>query len=727
MKNLSQTTKLIIAIMFALGLMQCGGGSSDNSTDVCEESETTTLLYITDEEPVDCNVSEDPDSEIDTDADGITDDEDNCPSDFNPSQADDGDNDSIGDACDNCPYNDNENQTDIDGDGTGDDCDEDRDGDGVDNDSDVCPDMYSDNQTDTDGDGHGDDCDDFPEDPDQYLDTDGDGISDSNDNCPYADNADQCDTDADGEGNTCDEDDDNDSLIDEYDLDCPYSAGDCSEENDQDGDGVADDEDNCPSVSNVCQADSDNDGVGDSCETDDGMPNSVEFTGVNETIDGLLGQSVASSGDLNGDNIDDLVIGAPAAGRVYIIYGQSGYHDGTSIDEADVIFTEENSGDYAGYSVAIIDDMNEDGKDELLIGAYKHNNRTGRTYLIYGAELSGTISLSDVGNSVSGAYFFGENENDYSGFAISSAGDVDGDGKGDFLIGAYNFRSGSSGQMKGRTYLIYGTDFTIAEKPLSRISTNYDGAKFTGENTNDYSGRAVSGTGDTNGDGCADFIIGTNGAQKVYFFYGICGDSKISGDLSLADTDHIYTDSDSATYFGSSLSPAGDTNGDGYDDFLIGAKFASTDESYAGKTYLVFGKEGMAAGEKVMNRLMNNGHAISFDGNQNTGLNSTQLAGGGDFNGDGYTDIAMGTPNASDNAGNVYMFLLDQTYQNSVSTEYATNTFTGNESEYLGMYGLSLDGDINGDGYTDLIIGSPNTTNEAGYKTGKVIVQYGQP
>ena len=271
----------------------------------------------------------------DTDADGICDAEDNCPTIVNFDQAD-SDNDGIGDICDldsdsdgiddnsdNCPLTPNTNQADADADGLGDACDDDRDGDGVLDVDDNCPIVPNPFQEDTDGDGIGDDCDeDIDNDgicnvaqaglscsagPDNCVtigntdqadfdldgigdacdaDVDGDGIDDTIDNCPVTPNSDQNDTDFDGQGDACDSDDDDDGYADTVDN-CPYIVnpdqldgdgdgdGDACD-GDLDGDGVGNVVDNCPMVPNSLQNDQDGDGIGDACDDDidgDGIAN----------------------------------------------------------------------------------------------------------------------------------------------------------------------------------------------------------------------------------------------------------------------------------------------------------------------------------------------------------------------------------------------------------------------------------------------------------------------
>ena len=230
------------------------------------------------------------DGPVDTDADGVPDATDNCPSVANPAQTNtdgdafgdacdpDDDNDNVPDASDNCPLVANTGQTDTDGDALGDACDPDDDNDSVLDASDNCPLVANTAQTDTDGDGLGDACDSFDNNDDDgdgvpngsdicpgyddaldadadgipdgcdstpTGDTDGDGVDNALDNCPLVANTTQTDTDSDGTGDACDS----------------------TPTGDADGDGVDNALDNCPSVANPAQTDADDDGTGDACDT----------------------------------------------------------------------------------------------------------------------------------------------------------------------------------------------------------------------------------------------------------------------------------------------------------------------------------------------------------------------------------------------------------------------------------------------------------------------------
>jgi hypothetical protein len=223
----------------------------------------------------------------DGDEDGANDDVDNCPVDPNPLQEDldedgegdvcdeDKDGDNIEDIEDNCPLDSNPNQEDNNNDGVGDECSVDDDEDNVINENDNCPNAPNPNQEDLNNNGVGDACDD----------TDNDQINDDQDNCPLIPNPDQPDVDRDGIGDECDDDEDNDNVINvldncrfvenqnQEDLDEDGIGDHC--DNDKDGDAIENEQDNCPLIANPDQLDTDNDGIGDECDDDEDNDNVI--------------------------------------------------------------------------------------------------------------------------------------------------------------------------------------------------------------------------------------------------------------------------------------------------------------------------------------------------------------------------------------------------------------------------------------------------------------------
>ena len=167
----------------------------------------------------------------------------------------------------------------------------------------------------------------------------------------------------------------------------------------------------------------------------------------------------------------------------------------------------ENNGDNSGFSVSTAGDINDDGYADLIIGAYYYpGSRQGRSYVVFGGPGvggNGDIALSSL-NGANGFKLDGENNLDYSGWSVSTAGDINGDGHADLIIGD-NAYSG----VIGRNYVLFGGLGVGSSGDIASSSLNgANGFKLDGENIQGYSGISVSGAGDINGDGYDDLLIG---------------------------------------------------------------------------------------------------------------------------------------------------------------------------------------------------------------------------
>ena len=392
------------------------------------------------------------------------------------------------------------------------------------------------------------------------------------------------------------------------------------------------------------------------------------------------GISVSSAGDVNGDGYDDLIIGAYQAdpnggnsGETYVVYGGAsapgtgGRFNLSTLDGTNgFILNGIDAGDNSGFSVSSAGDVNGDGYDDLIIGAWRgdpNGDRSGETYVVYGGASApgtgGRFNLSSLDGST-GFIVNGIDAFDYSGTSVSSAGDVNGDGYDDLIIGAW--RAGSSSA--GATYVVYGgasAPGTGGELDLSDLDGS-NGFIFNGIDRNDYSGISVSSAGDVNGDGYDDLIIGAYGADpnggfsgETYVVYGGASAPGTGGRFNLSTLDgsngFILNGIDASDLSGRSVSSAGDVNGDGYDDLIIGARDADLNgDNEAGETYIVYGgASAPGTGGRFNLSMLNGTNGFILTGIDAGDQSGWSVSSAGDVNGDGYDDLIIGAQDADPN------------------------------------------------------------------------------
>ncbi|MBA5249989.1 MAG: hypothetical protein FE834_10780, partial [Gammaproteobacteria bacterium] len=214
-----------------------------------------------------------------------------------------------------------------------------------------------------------------------------------------------------------------------------------------------------------------------------------------ESTHGESGHSVSNAGDVNGDGLDDLIVGAHKAnnnyaGKTYVIFGKT---NGTAANLSAIvsgtggfIIDGHADNDRSGRSVSSAGDVNGDGLDDLIVGT----NIKGKSYVIFGKTNGTAVKLSDIANTDNTGGFMVAG--DQNGYSVSSAGDVNGDGLDDLIVGAHDNDS-------GRSYVIFGTA-DHATINLSAITSGTGGFVINGEVAGDNSGRSVSSAGDVNGD-----------------------------------------------------------------------------------------------------------------------------------------------------------------------------------------------------------------------------------
>jgi hypothetical protein len=459
------------------------------------------------------------------------------------------------------------------------------------------------------------------------------------------------------------------------------------------------------------------------------------------------GFSVSSAGDFNGDGADDLLIGAyrafsngSQAGESYVVFGGVDVGSSGSIELSALngkngfVLNGTSAGDQSGRSVSSAGDVNGDGIDDLLIGArYADpfpNFNAGESYVVFGGVdvgSSGSIELSALDGS-NGFALNGIDRYDYCGRSVSSAGDVNGDGLDDLIIGAFKADPNGNGAA-GESYIVFGA-VGVGSSGVIELSalTGTDGFVLNGTDGSDLSGGSVSSAGDVNGDGVDDLIVGAHGAYpngisnagKVYVVFG--GTSVGStGSLDLASLDgtngFVLNGINQGDMSGYSVSSAGDVNGDGLDDLLIGGPFADPNGNLgSGESYIVFGAIGVGSSGVIELSSLNgsNGFVLwGIDFNDRCGISVSPA---GDVNSDGIEDVIIGAyladPNEIDAAGVSYVVFggvgVGSSGRIELSALDGSNGFALNGINIADFSGRSVSsaGDVNDDGVDDLLIGA---------------------
>ncbi len=324
-----------------------------------------------------------------------------------------------------------------------------------------------------------------------------------------------------------------------------------------------------------------------------------------------FGTTGGYAGDMNGDNIDDFFVTADdtdfnaiSCGTVYVIYGKNDFPDTLDVDtlyqQHGFLINGTAFDDNLGISAGSLEDINGDGLNDLAIGAFHANGDTGAGYVIFGRNsiFTDTINTYEL-DGVTGFSLLGENVGDYAGISIGDAGDLNADGINDLYISAHHTGFASMDYV-GKTYIIYGknTPFSPTVK-LGDLSDN-QGFIIGGVHMFQFSGNSVSGLGDVNGDDIDDLLIGAlfssldgltrNGAAFVLYGreYGFPRELALSS-MTEADGYAILGEASFAR-LGFHVNGGGDFNGDGVNDFILGADYGSVNtENAPGEAYLIYG------------------------------------------------------------------------------------------------------------------------------------------
>src|SRR4051794_34559791 len=362
------------------------------------------------------------------------------------------------------------------------------------------------------------------------------------------------------------------------------------------------------------------------------------------TSDGSA-QVVADAGDVNGDGLEDAITTAPFAdpngrrdaGSVFVVFGRA---DGASIDlrTAGSGFRIDGAAtlDHLGSSAAGAGDVNGDGLADVVVGAKDADYRrstSGSAYVIFGRRSTAAVDTANMG--ADGFRIDGAAANDRLGTWVAGGRDLNGDGRSDVLAGAP--QADRNGRVNsGTVYAIFGkaTSDGIDAAALGTAGYPIDGAT-AGDQL-----QTVAFTSDLTGDGRPDTLVGAplagGGAGAAYLVAGRTDNTPV--DVTSA----WYTINGAAALdaAGTALAQGRDFDGDGWSDLLVGAPGTDNNgRTDSGSAYVLFG----ARSGGVVN-LATPGAAWRIDGQAAGDATGTAVDGGGDLNADGRADLAVGSP-----------------------------------------------------------------------------------
>ncbi|SDE06970.1 choice-of-anchor D domain-containing protein [Aquimonas voraii] len=486
-----------------------------------------------------------------------------------------------------------------------------------------------------------------------------------------------------------------------------------------------------------------------------------------------FGTGVSAAGDVNGDGLEDLIVGASrelpppqgadSAGRVYVLFGlREGFpsvFDASTLDGSNGFRMDGETNNLAGKWVSGVGDVNGDGLDDLMIapghwfvGAGISPYLTQPAYVVFGRRdgFPAVLPLGSLDGSNGFKILAAGSQSNWR-FTASGAGDINGDGHGDLVFGESYFEI--EGVATGRAHVVFGREGNFPPVLSLADLDGSNGFAIAATGDNSQLGWAVAAAGDVNGDGLDDVILGAPGEVVpppneqlnglAYVIYGSQNPFPAVLETSALNGEDGFSIS-ADLWFGRSVGGIGDFNGDGLDDLVIGAPLARTDMAggLEGAAYVLLGSDqGYPATQPnyVHLGLLNAEYAFKIQGVENGSAEvGHAVSGAGDLNGDGLADLVITGRRAGVGSGTGSAYILFGTRGELTEIYDATDNpaffppfdgmrgFVAQGCYNLGFCGEDVRGagDLNGDGVDDLVIGGPGQ-GASSNERGRAFVLYG--